>query len=95
MASDPTVIEALDALHVEIDGLRSELAAAVQQLAETSNDLEAERELVELLTVAGGRCPSGEVAVWRRQIVNRLAGERAFSMGIELFLAEYDPKDEL
>lgn len=95
MASDPTVMEALDALHVEIDGLRAELATALQDLAQTSNDLEAERELVELLTVAGGRCPSGEVAVWRRQIVNRLAGERAFSMGIEQFLAEYNPADEL
>jgi ABC-type transporter Mla subunit MlaD len=86
MASDPKVIESLDALHVEVDGLRTELAGTIRDLAQVTAALEAERELVQLLAPSGPSCPV-QVAETRGRIVARLARERAFVAQVEALVA--------
>lgn len=94
MASDPKVIESLDALHCEVDALRAELAATIRDLADATNALEAERELVQLLAPAGPSCPV-EVAETRRRIKARLSRERAFVVQVEALVANAAKDDAL
>lgn len=78
MASDPSVIEALDALHLENDDLRAELAATVRDLAGVVAALEAERELVGVVGPSGPNTLE-QIAETRRRIASRQARERAFA----------------
>lgn len=85
MASDPSVIESLDALHIENENLQTELGAAVRELAKLRIELDVERELVAYVAPLDGVTP-GQVAKYRQEIACKLAAERRLACDVEAFL---------
>lgn len=92
MTTDRSAIEALDALHIEVDALRAELSAALSRADRAEIALGVERDLVDLVAASPMKVPPAEVEAWRAQVVQRHAAGRALVEEVQVFLAENTPR---